>query len=184
VLAVVAAIFTLRAIDRERNQWLELNSREPEHFSDGSAAVPAIQFFPFEHSAPIQEALTLQWPALLATNTLAPVASLTYYRRDPAPLTPRSYLLFTFAVAIYWFLIGLWFDTRLLKGPIRRHAAMARFALTAGAACAVPFFLLFLGKDITGGWQDSPKGVYGFTAWLGLVCLILLAELRAFRRTA
>ena len=181
---VVVLLFTLRTVDREVDQWRARGISGTK--STDEVAGPAISFFPFEHSPVVQEVLTLQWPALIAASTIAPVPLPSNYNRNPAPLplTMASYRSLIVTVAGYWYLIGLWIDVRLLGvPPLRRHSGIVRFILSVAAACAVPFFPLFLGKDIFAGWPHGSKGAYGITVWLALACLMLLTELGVFRRS-
>jgi hypothetical protein len=179
-LMVVALLFTLRVVNREQNEWRASRIRSSEPIDEGPNAFTFV--FPFGHSPIIQDALALQWPALAVASIIAPVPRLIYNDKNPPPLTSTSYFVLVAAVAGYWFLIGLWIDTRFLKVPRRRHSKFIRGILIAAAVFALPIFLLFLGKDILNAWPHGRQGGYGATVWLALVCLMLFTELGTFRK--
>lgn len=138
--------------------------------------------FPFGHSPIVQDALTVQWPSLVAASIVAPEPRLIYTDKNPPPLTVLSHIALTTAVIVYWFPIGWWIDVRLFRIPYRQHSNIIKGMLILAAALTLPIFLLFLGKVILRAWPHGRQGGYGITVWFGLVCLMLLSELGVFRR--
>lgn len=86
------------------------------------------------------------------------------------------------AVGLYWFAIAVWIDRRFIRRKRPIHSRVVRIILTASFVLTTLSFLLFLGKDLLGGWTEGPQGAYGVTAWLALVSTILLTEVNGFRR--
>jgi hypothetical protein len=182
-VAMLATLFyTLMAAEREQSAWIAQGNgahQKGGHKQD----IESIPFvLPFQHSARIQDAIGLQWPAFAVAGIIAPVPRLFYSERNPPTLTLASYVTLTLAVGVYWFAIAVWIDRRFIQRRNPIHSRVVRIILRAGFVLTAFFFLLFLGKDLLRGWPEGPQGAYGMTAWLALVSTILLTEINGFRR--
>jgi hypothetical protein len=181
MLAVL--IYTLNVAGRELRQWnaqVETPHRMvvPNNYSESVT----FTLYPLQHSARIQDAIGLQWPAFLVAGIITPVPRLSYSERGPNTLTWASYVTLPLAVGLYWFVIGAWIDKRFIQRKRPVHSRVVRFMIATSLALTTLFLLLFLGKDLVQGWPEGPQGAYGFTAWLAIVAAILLTEIRGLRQ--
>jgi len=180
--AMTAVLFcTLTTAERERNAWVAECARADQKAAT-SSDVESIQFIlPFHHSEMVLDAIGFQWPAFIVAGEFAPVPQL-HSVREPVEPTTASYVALAVAVGIYWFAIAVWADRTLIRRKRPIHSRVVRIILTVTFVLTALWFLLFLGKDLSRGWQEGPHGAYGLTAWLGLVAVFLLTEINAFRR--
>lgn len=180
MLAVL--FYTLRTAEREQRTWIA--QRESAHQKAvTNSDIESIPFIlPFQHSARIQDAVGFQWPAFAAAGFIAPVPQLFYSDRRPVPPTWASYVALAVSAGIYWFAIALWIDRRFIQRKRPNHSGIVRIILMVTLVLTALFFVLFLGKDLLGGWPEGPQGAFGVTAWLALASTMLLTELKGFRR--
>jgi predicted ferric reductase len=122
-----------------------------------------------------------QWPAFAAAGIIA-VPPLLSLPQELAVNTWVNYIPLVLAVGLYWFLIAVWIDVRVIERRRPVHSRAVRIVFRAAFALTALLFVLFLGKDLLGGWQEGPHGAYGLTAWLALVSIILTTEVNFFRR--
>jgi hypothetical protein len=179
---LVMLFYTLKAAEREQRTWIA--QRESAHqkavTSNDIESIPFV--LPFQHSARIQDAVGLQWPAFVLAGIIAPVPQLFYSERKPITLTWASYAVLAVAVSLYWFAIGLWIDKRFIQRNRPAHSRVVRIVLSATFVLTTLLFVLFLGKDLLGGWPEGPQGAYGVTLWLAFASTVLLTEINGFRR--
>jgi len=89
---LVMLFYTLKAAEREQRTWIA--QRESAHqkavTSNDIESIPFV--LPFQHSARIQDAVGLQWPAFVLAGIIAPVPQLFYSEgnplRSPGPAMP------------------------------------------------------------------------------------------------
>jgi hypothetical protein len=182
-VAMLAMLFyTLMAADREQSTWIAQRDSAQQKAVTNSD-IESIPFvLPFQHSARIQDAIGLQWPAFAVAGIIAPVPRLFYSERKPLTPTWAGYVTLALAVGLYWFAIAVWIDRRFIRSKRPIHSRVVRIILTASFVLTTLSFLLFLGKDLLRGWPEGPQGAYGVTAWLALVSTILWTEVNGFRR--
>jgi hypothetical protein len=96
--------------------------------------------------------------------------------------TNVGYAALTLTVGVYWFLVGVWIDRRVVRRKKAIHSRGVRIIFLVTFAFTALIFSVFLGKDLLGGWPEGPQGAYGVTAWLALISAMLLAEINGFRR--
>jgi len=182
-VAMLAVLFLiLRTAEREQRAWIAQRASAHQKTIDATD-IESIPFvLPFQHSATVQDAIGFQWPAFAVAGIIAPVPQLFYSERNPIALTHTSYVALALAVGIYWFVIAVWVDRRLIQRKEPIHSKVVRIVLTVAFVLIALFLLVFLGKDLVAGWPEGPQGAYGITVWLALVCTILLTELRGFHR--
>jgi hypothetical protein len=181
--AMIALLFyTLGTAEREQRTWIAQrdNAHRKAVTNSDIGSTPFI--FPFQHSARIQDVIGLQWPAFAAAGMIAPAPQMFYSERNPITFTWISYVTLALAVGLYWFAIAIWIDRRVIRRKRPVHARVVRIIFTTCFVLTALLFVLFLGKDLLGGWPEGPQGAYGVTAWLALVCTILLTEVNGFRR--
>ena len=180
MLAVL--LYTLKAAEREQRTWIadRENAHQNAVTSNDSESIPFV--LPFQHSARIQDAIGLQWPAFVSAGIIVPVPQLFYSERKSITLTWRSYAGLAVAVGLYWFALGLWIDYRFVQRKKPAHSRAVRIVLSVSFLLTTVLFVLFLGKDLLGGWPEGPQGAYGVTIWLALASTMLLTEVNGFRR--
>jgi hypothetical protein len=180
MLAVL--FYTLRTAEREQRTWIA--QRESAHQKAvTNSDIESIPFvLPFQHSARIQDVIGLQWPAFAVAGIIVPTPQLFYTERKPTTSTWASYVTLALAVGLYWFVIAVWIDRRLIQRKRPIHSRVVRIIITTSFVLTALWFVVFLGKDLLGGWPEGPQGAYGVTAWLALVSTILLIEVNGFRR--
>jgi hypothetical protein len=182
--AVMLAVlfYTLVAADSEHRAWIARieSARQKAVTNSDIESIPFV--LPFQHNARILDAIGLQWPAFAVAGLIAPVPQLYYSERKPSTATSTSYVALPLAVGIYWFLFAVWIDRRLIQRLRPVHSKVVRIILIVTFALTGLFFLLFLGKDLMGGWPEGPQGAYGVTGWLAVVSAMLLTEINGFRR--
>jgi len=183
-LSVAVLFYTLETAQREQHAWIagrERAAQTPITNND----IESIPFgLPFQHGPRIQDAIGFQWPAFVAAGTVAPVPQLFYPQREPVALTRSSYVALVFAVGIYWFLIGAWIDSRFVQRNRPTYSRSIRGTYTIAFVLTALWFVLFLGKDLLGGWPEGPHGAYGVTAWLALASAILMTEIKGSTNSA
>jgi hypothetical protein len=179
---VAVLFYTLRTAERELRIWIAQreNAHQKAVTNSDIESIPFI--LPFQHSARIQDAVGFQWPAFAAAGFIAPVPQLFYSDRKPVPPTWASYVALAVSAGIYWLAIAFWIDRRFIQRKRPSHSGIVRIILMVTLVLTALFFVLFLGKDLLGGWPEGPQGAYGVTAWLALASTMLLTELKGFRR--
>ncbi|MGA3028069.1 MAG: hypothetical protein ABSF98_25235 [Bryobacteraceae bacterium] len=180
MLAVL--FYTLRAAERERRSWIMLheNAHQKAVTNNDVESVPFV--LPFRYSARILDAILFQWPAFAIAGIIAPVPPPPYTERQSVVRTRLSYVALGLAVGLYWYLFAAWIDRRLIQRKEPTHHKVVRIIFTVVFVLTVLFFVLFLGKELVGGWPEGPQGAYGVTAWLALASIILMIEVKGFRR--
>ena len=144
--------------------------------------VESIPFIPsFHHSARIQDLIGFQWPAFAIAGAIAPVPQLFYADRKSAVPAKAGYAVLALTAGLYWFLVGVWLDTRVVQRKKPNHSRTVRIIFVVAFVLTTLFFVVFLGKDLLGGWPEGPQGAYGLTAWLALTSTILLTEINGFQ---
>lgn len=156
-LSVAVLFYTLETAQREQHAWIagrERAARTPIT-NNKIESIPFV--LPFQHGSRIQDAIGFQWPAFVAAGTIAPVPQLFYAQMEPVAFTRNSYVALAFAVGIYWFLIGVWIDSRFVQrnrptySPIIR-GTYNRLCLNGTVARAVP-------------WQRPPRRMARRATW-------------------
>lgn len=183
-LSVAVLFYTLETAQREQHAWIagrERAARTPIT-NNKIESIPFV--LPFQHGSRIQDAIGFQWPAFVAAGTIAPVPQLFYAQMEPVAFTRNSYVALAFAVGIYWFLIGVWIDSRFVQRNRPTYSPIIRGTYTIAFALTALWLVLFLGKDLLGGWPEGPHGAYGVTAWLALASTILMTEIKGSTNSA
>lgn len=181
--AMLAVLFyTLRTAEREQRTWIAQreNAHQKAVTNSDIESIPFI--LPFQHSARIQDVIGLQWPAFAVAGLIAPVPQLFYAERKPTTSTWAGYVTLALAVGLYWFAIAVWIDRRLIQRKRPIHSRVVRVIITTSFVLTALWFVVFLGKDLLGGWPEGPQGAYGVTAWLALASALLLTEIKGFRQ--
>jgi hypothetical protein len=175
-------LYTLKTAEQEQRTWIAQreNAHQNAVTSNDIESIPFV--LPFQHSARIQDAIGLQWPAFVSAGIIVLVPQLFYSERKSITLTWGSYAGLAVAVGLYWFAIGLWIDNRFVQHNRPAHSRAFRIVLSAAFILTTLLFVLFLGKDLLGGWPEGPQGAYGVTIWLALASTMLLTEVNGFRR--
>ena len=179
---LVALFYTLKSAERECHMWMvqQESARQKAITGNDVESIPFV--LPFHHSARIQDLIGLQWPAFALAETIAPVPELFYANRKTVAPTNVGYAALALTVGLYWFLVGAWIDRRVVRRKKPSYSRTFRTIFVMALVLTTLFFVIFLGKDLLGGWPEGPQGAYGVTAWLALASTMLLTEITCFRR--
>ena len=175
---LVTLFFTLReAVQEERRRLKqEAGAQRASTQTDSEESIAFL--LPFQYSRWVQDSVFFQWPAFVSAGLIAPGPQMAPEREmKTTSLTPASYVALPLAVGTYWFVIGAWMDRRFVQRRTPSASRLVRIPLKVLAALTIPVLLLFLGKDLLGGWPEGAQGAYGVTAWLALVLSVLMTEL-------
>jgi hypothetical protein len=176
-------LITLHRADREDHLWLARQriADRKTGVSEGTESMPFV--LPYRHSGPVEEAVGFQWPVFFAASLVAPVPQMTYAAGNPILLTNRSYAFLTLTVGLYWLALASWLDRLLARRPLSTRSRPARILFMVITWPTILLFAFFLLKDLVpGSWPEGANGAYGFTAWLGLISILLLGEVIRFAR--
>jgi hypothetical protein len=179
-IMVAVLFYTLHVAEQEDRKWIAQRASDSQRLANTKFLDSILFLPPFEHSNMIRDAVGFQWPAFAVAGLVAPVPEMFYSGRKAIPLTRISYVVLTLAVVAYWFLIGSWLYKRLIQRRPPSHSMLVRILLKVLAVPTILLFILFLGKDLIGGWPEGPQGAYGITAWLALVSTMQSIELGLF----
>lgn len=180
-LMIAFLLITLHRADQEDRLWL---ARQRIADKETGASEGTESFvLPYRHSSPVEEAVGFQWPAFVAASLVAPVPQMSYAAGKPILLTTRSYAVLALTVGLYWLALASWSDRLLARRPLSMRSRPARILFMVITWPAILLFAIFLLKDLLpGGWPEGANGAYGFTAWLGLISILLLGEVVRFAR--